>query len=106
MLLNEWNKLESEIATLILADNMSLQEAIWITCNNNPNSAVNALLLAAISFATHYEIHNEIDLPLALAHHRTVVALTADVAALRHQFPTCTELLTHWWITEDSFFQR
>lgn len=48
-----WDKIEAQIAELVLVEQRDFQTAIGVVCASNPLVSSDFLLLSAISFVTH-----------------------------------------------------
>lgn len=107
--MNEWDRLEEELALLAVAQAMPFNQAIGTICRRNLKASARSLLLAAISVATQIDANtpglSDADAHTLLAQYRAVAALTADVFGLSVDNASCADLDTYWQHTGDRVFQ-
>lgn len=100
--------MKEELAVLAIANELPLTAAIGQVCRANTTSHARDLLLAAISVATQIDANSaglsNSDPGRLLGQYKAVVALTADVIALRASTQTCADLIALWDKTGDTLF--
>lgn len=108
MRLEEWDRLELELAQLVVEESIPMAAAISSVCRNNKKCCAKSLLLAAISFAAHLDEFFGSDAPegaaLSLERYKVIVGLAADVATLSQKTQYCEDLQSHWTRTADDVF--
>lgn len=105
-----WDKLEEQLAVLVIEESMSFTKAIALTCKHNPNVPARCLMLATASLAAHFDTgliaadsHRE---RASCKLNKVAVLLAVDISALTGQSPTCLELWEFWLLSEDKVFLR
>ncbi|WP_093994518.1 hypothetical protein [Flavimaricola marinus] len=108
VIVDTWDELEEQLATLVIQRNMPLNTAIMFVCREHVGYPVKAMLLATISFVTHIESTDggkrKSRQNLSLQRHKTALALAADVSALNDHRNTCGDLIDFWEVSCDGFF--
>lgn len=108
MFLNEWDRMEEDLATLAIEQGMPLTTALGHVCRKYPDYQAREALLAAISVATQIDLNSgglsDTAPEKLLRHYKAVVALTADVIALKSSARSCADLVHLWDVTGDTVF--
>jgi hypothetical protein len=108
MIADEWEFFEKKIATLFFEDSVSFNEAIGKTCRKYPNAKSDNLLLAAISFVTHFDnfsyFAEEESLAKSHIRYRIIASLAADIALLNPEGRLCSDLVAFWKATSGKIF--
>lgn len=105
-----WDKLEANLAKLVLINEMPFGDAIGTLSRENNDKAAESLLLAGISFCAHYDQligFNDANTMLnSLRRYRIIACLAADIAAVPSSSRTCGNLVKHWISTDDRVFSK
>lgn len=105
---SDWNFFEERIATLVLIQKLKLNDAIANLCKGFPGRDPNGLLLAAISFVTHFDEHSlffeDRVIEEIVGGYRIVAVLAADLALVRTKDCTCEKLQEFWVATGSRVF--
>lgn len=108
MKFEEWDRLEFELASLVVESNVPLGNAIFTVCINNGRCSAKSLLMAAISLAAHLEeildTQDDIKDGVTLDRYRIVIGLAADVTVLARNKDLCQDLHQLWHQTDDNTF--
>lgn len=106
-----WDALEVSLAESVVADRVVARDAVVRACQLYPLAPVPHLILAFSSMAATLEENwfsgSLTEQQQLLEIYRTMVALSADLAALDLQntsLKTCADLLTFWKDNKDPFF--
>ena len=104
-----WDKIEAQIAELVLVEQRDFQTAIGVVCAANPLVSSDFLLLSAISFVTHLESFSEFskkeDLVQSRRRYQVIAALAADVALLSTTKRNCEDLREFWTSSASTVFK-
>lgn len=107
MNLQRWDRLEGQIAELLLNDETGLSQAIGSVARDNPEDSLADLMLACLSICANFNQNLCADHTANIALHEkyeVVASLSADLAALSGQNRTCAVLVGHWSKTGDVLF--
>lgn len=104
---NEWNWFEERIATLVLMARLPFANAIARACREQPMRQADSIMLASVSFVTHFDnqnglVHDSPD-PELLYRYRIIAILAADVAMLSGA-RNCQNLTQIWHDTRSTVF--
>ena len=106
---NDWDHFEEIIATRVLIEEYSLADAVGEVCRQHPTRDASSLLLAAISFVTHFDqdaIFVELQAhETSIDLYRLIAIIAADVALLPLKSRTCGDLQKFWMKSNSDVFR-